>query len=261
MLFSKTVRFALTCIIDHMSDFRTHYDNLKVARNAPDSVIKAAYKTLIQQYHPDKIDGSKEEALRITKLINESYEVLNDPVKRGEHNRWIDAQEAKAKHQSEKEQFRKTDEATEQKFDNGFDYQKSYTEEDLYEIAANELSSGMAMPGIMAKAFAETNGDDKRSAARYMQLRFMALKELLLSKEIEVEQLYIAELINLGCKVSSNDFKLWKSKKWKITTKQNEVFVLTNLAEFKSVIEHCKERNYQEQVQHKERKYQEQVQH
>jgi DnaJ-class molecular chaperone len=36
-----------------MTNIRTHYDNLKVARNAPDSVIKAAYKALCQTYHPD----------------------------------------------------------------------------------------------------------------------------------------------------------------------------------------------------------------
>jgi curved DNA-binding protein CbpA len=88
-----------------MPKIHTHYDNLKVSRNAPNSVIRAAYKALIQQYHPDKFEGSEDEALRITKLIKESYEVLIDPIKRGEHNRWIDEQEAKAKQQNEKTQF------------------------------------------------------------------------------------------------------------------------------------------------------------
>jgi hypothetical protein len=31
-----------------MANIHTHYDNLKVARNAPVSVIKAAYKALCQ---------------------------------------------------------------------------------------------------------------------------------------------------------------------------------------------------------------------
>jgi DnaJ-class molecular chaperone len=69
-----------------MSKIHTHYDNLKISRNAPNSVIRAAYKTLMQQYHPDKYDGDKEEALRICKLIQNSYEVLIDPVKRGSYN-------------------------------------------------------------------------------------------------------------------------------------------------------------------------------
>lgn len=78
-----------------MSKLRTHYDNLKVARNAPDSLIRAAYKVLLQQYHPDKVeDAKKQEALRITKLIRESYDVLSDPIKREEHDKWIKEQES-----------------------------------------------------------------------------------------------------------------------------------------------------------------------
>ena len=53
-----------------MSIIRTHYDNLKVARNAPEALIKAAYKVLLQQHHPDKVEVAKQaEALRITHLI------------------------------------------------------------------------------------------------------------------------------------------------------------------------------------------------
>ncbi|WP_083446899.1 DnaJ domain-containing protein [Azoarcus sp. CIB] len=37
-----------------MSRIRTHYDNLKVARDAPIEVIKAAYPSLSQKYHPDR---------------------------------------------------------------------------------------------------------------------------------------------------------------------------------------------------------------
>lgn len=73
--------------------FRTHYDNLKVSRDAPDAVIKAAYKALIQRYHPDKFEGPKEEAARISKIIQASYAVLSDPARRAEHDRWISEQE------------------------------------------------------------------------------------------------------------------------------------------------------------------------
>ena len=76
-----------------MAKFKTHYDNLNVSRNAPASVIKAAYKALCQNYHPDKYIGGHEEALRIMKIINSAYAVLSDSGKRAEHDRWIDKQE------------------------------------------------------------------------------------------------------------------------------------------------------------------------
>jgi hypothetical protein len=76
-----------------MAKFKTHYDNLNVARNAPLSVIRAAYKVLCQNYHPDKYAGGPEEALRIMKIINASYAVLSDSDKRAEHDRWINKQE------------------------------------------------------------------------------------------------------------------------------------------------------------------------
>jgi len=76
-----------------MAKFKTHYDNLNVARNAPLSVIRAAYKVLCQNYHPDKYAGGPEEALRIMKIINASYAVLSDSDKRAEHDSWINKQE------------------------------------------------------------------------------------------------------------------------------------------------------------------------
>lgn len=77
-----------------MATIRTHYDNLKVARDAPDNVIRAAYKSLSQTFHPDKNPGD-ERAARIMALINESYRILSDPQKRREHDAWIAREEAK----------------------------------------------------------------------------------------------------------------------------------------------------------------------
>lgn len=70
----------------------THYDNLKVARDAPPEVIRAAYKTLSQRFHPDRNPGDAE-AARIMAIINASYEVLSDPAKRRAHDQWIAEQE------------------------------------------------------------------------------------------------------------------------------------------------------------------------
>jgi len=75
-----------------MAQIYTHYDNLKVARNAPPEVIRAAYKTLSQKYHPDRNPGNSE-ATRIMAIINASYEVLSDPDKRRKHDLWIEQQE------------------------------------------------------------------------------------------------------------------------------------------------------------------------
>ncbi|GAB2940321.1 J domain-containing protein [Aquaspirillum soli] len=71
-----------------MKRIRTHYDNLKVARNAPPEVIRAAYKALSQRFHPDK-NLNDPEAERIMVIINEAYDVLSDPEKRAEHDLWI----------------------------------------------------------------------------------------------------------------------------------------------------------------------------
>jgi len=75
---------------------RTHYDNLQVARNASDIVIRAAYKTLIQKWHPDKHAGNKDKAERIIKIVNEAYRVLSDPDLRRKHDEWIARREAQA---------------------------------------------------------------------------------------------------------------------------------------------------------------------
>jgi DnaJ-class molecular chaperone len=77
-----------------MPQIHTHYDNLKVARNAPPEVIRAAYKTLSQKFHPDR-NPDKPNATRTFQMIGLAYEVLSDPVKRRAHDEWIAAEEAK----------------------------------------------------------------------------------------------------------------------------------------------------------------------
>lgn len=77
----------------------TYYDNLKVARNAPPEVIRAAYRAMAQKWHPDLNPGSVE-APRVMKLINEAYEQLTDPVKRRAHDVWIETIERESVSQS-----------------------------------------------------------------------------------------------------------------------------------------------------------------
>lgn len=74
-----------------MPEVPTHYANLRVARNAPPEVIRAAYKALMQKHHPDRNPGDTD-AERIVRLINEAYAVLNDPEQRARHDAWIASQ-------------------------------------------------------------------------------------------------------------------------------------------------------------------------
>ena len=69
---------------------RTHYDNLQVSRSASPEVIKAAYRSLSAKYHPDRNPGN-EQCARIMAILNEAYAVLSDPVRRRQHDDWIDA--------------------------------------------------------------------------------------------------------------------------------------------------------------------------
>ena len=75
-----------------MGKLHTHYDNLKVARLAPQEVIRAAYKALSQKYHPDKNAGDQK-AARIMAIVNSAYATLSDAQRRREHDEWIAAEE------------------------------------------------------------------------------------------------------------------------------------------------------------------------
>jgi curved DNA-binding protein CbpA len=64
---------------------KTLYDILEVSQNASPEVIKAAYKSLVQKYHPDKNPGIPD-ADKLFKLINHAYEILSNPVRRAAHD-------------------------------------------------------------------------------------------------------------------------------------------------------------------------------
>jgi curved DNA-binding protein CbpA len=69
-----------------METSKDYYATLGVLPSAEGVVIRAAYKALAQRYHPDRFEGSKEEALRRMQDINEAYAVLSDPVQRKEYD-------------------------------------------------------------------------------------------------------------------------------------------------------------------------------
>lgn len=63
------------------------YDILGVSRNATADDIKRAYRALARRHHPDVADD-KADAEHRFKEINEAYEVLSDPRKREQYDRF-----------------------------------------------------------------------------------------------------------------------------------------------------------------------------
>ena len=70
----------------------THYDTLKVSRDAPPEVIQAAYKSLAQKYHPDR-NLDNPEAVSMMQMINTAYRILSDARHRSDHDAWIKQQD------------------------------------------------------------------------------------------------------------------------------------------------------------------------
>ena len=62
--------------------YKDYYSILGVANNASTKDIKAAYRKLARQWHPDVNPTRKKEAEEKFKDISEAYEVLSDPEKR-----------------------------------------------------------------------------------------------------------------------------------------------------------------------------------
>jgi molecular chaperone DnaJ len=70
-----------------MADF---YKTLGVEKTAGDDEIKTAYRRMAMQFHPDKNGGSKEAEEKF-KEVSEAYDVLRDPQKRAEYDRYGEA--------------------------------------------------------------------------------------------------------------------------------------------------------------------------
>ena len=66
---------------------RDYYEILGVERSSDDGVLKASFRKLAMEHHPDR-NGGCEEAEGRFKEINEAYSVLSDPQKRAAYDRF-----------------------------------------------------------------------------------------------------------------------------------------------------------------------------
>jgi molecular chaperone DnaJ len=64
-----------------------YYELLGISRGADDAAIKAAYRRLAKECHPDRHNGCSEKEAHF-KAINEAYDVLKDPQKRAAYDRF-----------------------------------------------------------------------------------------------------------------------------------------------------------------------------
>src|SRR5438105_8445727 len=64
-----------------------YYELLGVPRGADEATIKAAYRKLAKECHPDRHNGCRDQEARF-KAINEAYDVLKDPQKRAAYDRF-----------------------------------------------------------------------------------------------------------------------------------------------------------------------------
>ncbi len=63
------------------------YETLGVSRDADGATIKAAYRKLAMEYHPDRNGGCKDNEAKF-KAISAAYECLKDPQKRAAYDRF-----------------------------------------------------------------------------------------------------------------------------------------------------------------------------
>jgi curved DNA-binding protein len=67
-------------------EFKDYYSVLGLTKTAKPEEIKKAYRTLAQQYHPDKNPGDSKAEEKF-KEINEAYQVLSDPQNKEKYDR------------------------------------------------------------------------------------------------------------------------------------------------------------------------------
>jgi molecular chaperone DnaJ len=70
-----------------MMSKRDYYEVLGVSRGCDEKTLKAAFRKLAMQFHPDRNNGDRQAELKF-KEVNEAYEALRDPQKRAAYDRF-----------------------------------------------------------------------------------------------------------------------------------------------------------------------------
>jgi curved DNA-binding protein CbpA len=138
-----------------MNRDRTHYEVLGVAPTASADEIRRAWKTLIQVWHPDRFSGLlRTEAEKMTKAINDAYQVLSRPHSRVQYDREA-AVPGGTSHQPRKAQAGST--ATGVKDDDDLEYH----------TRADQIARGIvfcmfigvfAVPAVVAGQYGDSHG-------------------------------------------------------------------------------------------------------
>lgn len=75
-----------------MINGKTFYTILGISRDAEDGVIRAAYKTMAQQFSPDGHAGDAESAGETMRQADAAFAVLSDVDKRKQYDAWLETQ-------------------------------------------------------------------------------------------------------------------------------------------------------------------------
>jgi DnaJ-class molecular chaperone len=68
---------------------KTYYEVLGLVKDAEDVVIRAAYRALVQKYHPDKSKLPPQDSHRIMTELNAAYGVLGNKNKRSVYDAYL----------------------------------------------------------------------------------------------------------------------------------------------------------------------------
>ena len=70
---------------------QNHYDTLGLDRRCTTAQIRAAYRRLVKEHHPD-VNHTAPEATRRAQAFNTAHAALSDPVRRAEYDRELDGE-------------------------------------------------------------------------------------------------------------------------------------------------------------------------
>jgi len=144
-------------------DFKDYYKTLGLNKTASEKEIKSAFKKLAKQYHPDTQGGSEEKF----KEINEAYEVLKDPSKKGRYDYlYRSAQEEKVSSTNNQHRY-------------GNNFSNSETFQDLY----NQAKERQKKEAPQARASKVNDKTDSKNFSDFFEMFFGKHKERSQSEE------------------------------------------------------------------------------